>query len=118
VDLGCCRVRGRALPARDRSGELLSVDAEAARKRLEEGDARARRQFGVARKNFAGERHAGGLATAGEQILAQLGEALRALLGNAAPVARAIDERAAALRDRLQHIAEGGSAHGTSRRNG
>ena len=70
------------------------------------------RQFRVAREEFARERHAGGFAATGEEILAELRQAFRALLGDAAPVARAVDERAAALGDRLQHVAEGGGAHG------
>ena len=107
VDLGCCRVRGRALPGSDCGAEPFSVHAEAARKRLEEGDARTGRQFGVAREDFAGERHPRGFAAAGQEILAELGEVGRALLGDTSPVARAVDERAAAFRDRLQHIAEG-----------
>jgi hypothetical protein len=40
-------------------------------------------------------------SAAGEQIFAELRQALRALLGDAAPVARAVDERAPALGDRL-----------------
>src|SRR5205085_12108274 len=68
--------------------------------------------FRVAREDFARERHAGGFAAAGEQVFTELRQAFRALLGDAAPVARAVDERAAALGNRLQHVAEGGGAHG------
>ena len=104
-------VRGRAQPGAGGGAEPVAIGAEAARQRLEEGDARAGCQLGVAREDFARERDAGGFAAAGEQILAELDEVGRALLGDPAPVARAVDERAAAFRDGLQHIAEEGGAH-------
>ena len=46
------------------------VVAEGGGERLEEGDARPDGQFGVARQNFLRQRHAGGLAAAGQQLLA------------------------------------------------
>ena len=91
--------------------ESGTVGAEPARQRLEEGDARTRFELAVARENFARERNARGLAAAGEQILAQLGQVGRALLGDPAPIARAVDQRAPALRDRLQHFAEKRGVH-------
>ena len=67
-------------------------------------------QLGIAGQNLARERHPRGFAAAGEQILAQMRKVGRALLGDPAPIAR--DQRAAALRDRLQHIAEKRGVHG------
>ena len=112
MHLGGSCVRGRGEPGAGRRAEPVAVHAEAARQRLEEGDARPGRQFRVAREDFARERHAGGFAAAGQQVFTELRQAFRALLGDAAPITRAIDERAAALGDRLQHVAEGGGAHG------
>jgi hypothetical protein len=115
MELGGGEVRRRGLPGRDRRAEPRAVGSEAPRQHLEKGDAGTSRELGVARQDFAGERHAGGFAAAGEQVLAQLGEIGRALLGDLAPVARAIDQGAAALRNGLQHVAEKGGIHGVAR---
>ena len=50
------------------------VGAEAVCQRLEEGDARTGGQLGIAREDLARERDAGGLAAAGQQLLAELDE--------------------------------------------
>ena len=89
------------------------VGTEAGRQRLEEGDARTGGQFGVALQDLARERHARGLAAAGQELLAQLDQARRALFRALAALARAIEQRAAALRDGLQHFAKEGGVHGT-----
>ena len=64
VDLGRGLVGGRRLPGGNGGVEPRPVGAEPVRQRLEEGDARADRQFAVLRQNFAGQRHAGGFAAA------------------------------------------------------
>ncbi len=85
------------------------------RQRLEKGDARAGGQFGIAREDVARERDAGRLAAAGQQFFAELDKVGGALLGGAlAALARAIEQRAAAIRDRLQHVAEEGGVHASS----
>ena len=80
------------------------VGAEALRQRFEEGDARPGREFRVTGEDFARQRHAGGLAAAGQQIFAQLDQAFRASRRLAAPVAG--EQRAAALGDGLKQFAE------------
>jgi hypothetical protein len=107
VDLGCGCVRRRGQPGVGGGAEPVAVGAEAACQRLEERDAGTGFELAVARENFAGERHPRGFAAAGQEILAELGEVGRALLGDTSPVAGTVDERAAAFRDGLQHIAEG-----------
>ena len=111
MDLGRGRVGGRVEPGRGRRAEPGTVGPEPARQRLEEGNAGARGQLAIAGEDFARERDARGFAAARQQILAKLDEVGRALLGDLAPVARAVDQRAAALRNGLQHVAEEGGIH-------
>ena len=111
MEPGCGRIGGRAHPGRGCGIQLGTVGAEPARQRLEEGDARTRFELAVARENFARERNARGLAAAGEQILAQMGQVGRVLLGDPAPIARTVDQRAPALRDRLQHFTKKRGIH-------
>jgi hypothetical protein len=80
--------------------------AKTGRQRLEEGDARPDRQLRVAGEDFAGERHAGGLAAAGQQFLAQFDEAFRPLWRIAAPLALTVEQRPAPVRYALQKLAE------------
>ncbi len=109
------RLRRRKSSSRLGSDARWTLDAaasegavsQAACQRLEERDAGTGFELAVAREDFASERHPRGFAAAGQEILAELGEVGRALLGDTSPVARAVDERAAAFRDGLQHIAEG-----------
>ncbi len=61
-------------------------------------------QLRVARQDLAGERHARGFAAAGQELLAEIDQIGRTLLGRRPAVAG--DERAAAICDRLQHVAE------------
>ena len=102
--------RGRA-PVVDGGFELLVVGPVAARQRLEEGDAGAGLELAVAGQDFARERDAGGLAAAGQQFVAELDQGRGPLLVGLAPVAGPVDQRTAAFRDGLQHIAEEGCAH-------
>ena len=88
-----------------------AIGAEALRQRLEERDARPGGQLGIAVENFARQRDAGGFAAPGQQILAQLDQALGARRGVTAPVARRVEQRAAALGDGLQQFAEEGGIH-------
>src|SRR5262249_32835802 len=88
-------------PRRDGSVELVMVGAEAMSERLEERNARTRGQLRIALQDLARERHARRLAAAGEQLIAKLHQARRALLRALATLAGAIDERAPALRDAL-----------------
>ena len=111
MQLGGGLVAPLARPGIDRRIDALAVDPEARRQRLEEGDARTGRQFVVAGENLARERDARGLAAPGQQLLAQLDQALRACRSVTAPVARAVDQRAAALRNGLQHFAEKRGVH-------
>ena len=104
-------VRRIALPGLDRRGNPLAVGAEARRQRLEEGDARAGGQLGVADEDLARECHAGSLAAPGEEVLAQLNQALRALGAKPALLARAVHEGTAAIGNRLQQLPEEGNVH-------
>ena len=101
----------RREPGGDRGVEPRVIGAEPGRQRLEKGDARAGGQLGVEHEDFARERHARGFAAPRQQVLAELDEARRALLGNLAAVAGAIDQRAAALGNGLQHVAKKGRIH-------
>ncbi len=65
-------------PGRDGGFQPRVVRPEALGERLEERDARPSGKFGVAAENFAGERHTGGLAAAGEQVFGELDQAFRA----------------------------------------
>jgi len=97
-------VRRVRAPGLDRGGEPLVVGPEFRRKTLEKGDPRPGGQLRVARQDLAGERHARGFAASGQELLAQIDQIGRTLLGQRPPVAG--DERAAAICDRLQHLAE------------
>ena len=111
MDLGRGLVGRVGLPGRDRGIEPRMVRAEAIGQRLEEGDARAGGQLGIFGKNLARQRDAGRFAAAGQQFLAQLGQAFGARLGLPAAVAGPVQQRAAALRDAGQHFAEEGGVH-------
>ena len=76
------------------------IGTEAFAQRLKEGDARPGGQLAIAAEDFARPGDAGGLAAAGQEVLAQLDQALGAGGRLDAPVAR--QQRAAALGDRLQ----------------
>jgi hypothetical protein len=106
-------IGAEARPGINRSVNALAVDRETHRQRLEERNARAGGQFGIGAEDFPRERHARGLAAPGQQLLAQFHEARRACRSVTAPVARAVDQRAAALRNGLQHLAEEGGIHFT-----
>ena len=82
----------------DRGVEPRMVGAEARGQRLEEGDTRAGGQLGVACEDLAGERHAGGFAAARQELLAELDQARRALLGGSAAVASGRSARGRDLR--------------------
>ncbi len=116
MHLGGDRVVGRVEPGRGGGTEPRAVGAVAFGQRLEEGDAGAGLELRVAHENLARERDARGLAAARQQRVAELDQARRALLRDLAPVARAIDQRAAAFRDGLQHVAEEGGVHGSPNR--
>ncbi len=121
-------LRAFARPRIDRRIDALAVGPEAHRERLEERDARPGGELGVACEDLARERDPRGLAASRQQFLAQLDQRLGARGRLAAAVAGAVDERAAALGDRLQQLAEergvhakvlgagcGGWSHGGSR---
>ena len=99
-----CRARRRS-PVSMRAGST----PKRLRQRLEEGDARPGGELAVAAEDFARQRHAGGLAAAGQQVLAQLDQAFGAGGGLAAPVAR--QQRAAALGNGLQQFPEERGVH-------
>ena len=71
---------------------------------LEKRDPRARGQLSVAGQDLARERHAGGLAAPGQELLAEVDQIGGTLLGRRPAVAG--HERTAAICDRLQHVAE------------
>jgi hypothetical protein len=100
------------LPGLDRGLKLVAVRPEPVRQGFEERDPRPDRQFGVFFENLAGQRHARRLAAAGQQLFAQFGQALRARRGDVPPVARAVEQRTAALGDAVEHFAEKGRVHG------
>ncbi len=102
VKLGGGRIGRRLFPRLDRALDALAVGTETGRQRLEEGDARADGELGIAHEHFARERGAGRFAADREERVAQVDEVLRVLGGGAAPPgARAVDERAPAIGDRL-----------------
>jgi hypothetical protein len=107
VQLGGGFVRRRLLPRFDRVGDAGAVGTEGGGERLEEGDARSDGQILVAAEDVAGQCHAGGFAAAGQQRLAQLQQASRALPRRLA----ALDQGTAAVGDALQHFAEKGGVH-------
>ena len=71
----------RRLPGRDRFLQRGAIGAEALRQSFEEGDARADGELGVAGEDFARERHAGGLAASGKELLAQRDQIFRSCGG-------------------------------------
>ena len=86
-------IGGRRLPpGGDRGIDAGAIVAEGCRQRLEEGDARSDRQRRIVGENLVGERHAGGLAAAGKQRLAELDQAVRALTRRL-PASRRINAR-------------------------
>ena len=89
----------------------VAVRSEPVGQRLEKGDARADRQLGILGENFAGERDARCLAAAGQQFLAQIDQVFRTRGRIAAAVARAIEQRPAAVGDAVEHLAEEGRVH-------
>ena len=91
-------VRALARPGIDGGIDAARGRPRSGRQRLEERDARAGGQFVVERENLARERHAGGFAASGQQFLAQFDQAVRTCRSVTAPVARAVDQRAPALR--------------------
>ena len=85
------------------------IGTERVRQRFEKGDARTDRQLGVARKDFPRQRNARGLAAARQQFLAELDQARRTLID--VPRRSRIDQRAAPVRDALQHFPEKRGVH-------
>jgi len=57
-------------PNGDGAIDARPIVTEGSTERFEEGDARTGRQLRVTRQNFLRQRHAGGFASAGQQILA------------------------------------------------
>ena len=111
MDLPRRRVRGHAPPGFDRGFEPGLIGAELLGERLEEGNARADRRFTVARENLAGERNARGFPTAGQELLAEVDQARRALLRGFSSIAP--DKGTASICDTLQHVTEKGGIHRT-----
>ncbi|MGH6990174.1 MAG: hypothetical protein ACREE3_09790 [Stellaceae bacterium] len=99
-------VAGILPPSGDSGLQPRFVRPESRGQRLEKRDAWAGGEFGVASENFARQRHPGGFAAAAEQVFAKLDQAFGTGRIGAAPVACAIEQRAAALGYRLQHFAE------------
>ena len=92
MHLGCGLVGRIVAPGGNRRLQAGRVGPEALRQRLEEGDARAGREFRVAGEDIARHRDAGGLAAAGQQVVAELDQALGAGRVGAAPLAGAVNE--------------------------
>ena len=92
--------------------EARLIGTEALRQRLEEGDARAGGQIGVAAEDFARQRHPGGLAAARQKILAKLdqigGAPLRRFRAGHAVRSSSPRPRSAM---RLQQLAKEGRVH-------
>src|SRR5262249_27695875 len=105
---GGCIPRRRA-PGVDGLLHPRLVDAETLPQRLEECDPRADGERAVPGEDLAGERYTGGLAAAGQQILAQLNEAFRTGRRLAAPIAG--KQRPPALGYRLQQFPEERGVH-------
>ena len=114
MNFGGGLVRRRGLPGGNGGVEPRAVRAEAVRQRLEEGDARPGGQLVVFVEDLLGQRHARRFATAGQQLFAQFRKAFRMRRRIAAAVARAIEQRPAALGNAVQHLAEEGRVHGRS----
>jgi len=102
-------VRRRLTPSGDRALDGWPVVTEGLGQGFEEGDARSGGQFGVVRQYFLRQRHAGSLAAAGQQVLAEFDQTGGAFMRRFAPLA--LDQCAAAVRDALQHFAEKGGVH-------
>ena len=111
----CSSAAASSEPSRDQASTAASIRSRSTPKRvaerLEERDAGAGGQFVVAREDLARERDTGSLAPTGQQFLAQLDQTVRTCRSVTAPVARAVDQRAPALRDRLQQFAEKRGVH-------
>ena len=104
VHAGGSGIGGSGAPGLDRGREPLMVGTEIRRQTLEKRDPRARGQLFVAGQDLARERHAGGLAAPRQELLAKVDQIGGKLLGRRAAVAG--HQRAAAICDRLQHVAE------------
>src|SRR5205085_1453888 len=89
----------------------FAVNPEARAQRFEEGDTGTGGQFVVAYENLARERDPRGFAAPGQQFLTQFDQALRTCRGVTAPIPRAIDQRAATLRNGLEHLTEKRGVH-------
>src|SRR5215472_13189192 len=103
---------GALLPGGGGGAEARMIGAEILRQRLEESDARAGGQLRVLAEDIAGERHARGFATLGDELLAKLGEVLRTALRNLARVA--CEKRPAAFGDGLKQLTKERGIHGGS----
>ena len=104
---GC--VAGPLAPGGDGGLHARRIGTETFAQRLEKGDARSGGELVVAAEDFARTGDAGGLAAAGQKILAQLDQALGAGTRLAAPAAR--QKRAAALGNGLQKLSEERGVH-------
>ena len=112
MDLCGRKVRRRLAPGLDRGLEPRMIGAEATCQRLEEGNARSRGQLRISGKDIGGERDARGFAPPRQKLLAKLDDACRAAFRAPAPVAGSIQEKAAALRNALEKLAEKRGIHG------
>ena len=92
-------------PASCQTGQTFSVTQSGTN--LE----RSRGQLGVAQQDLPREGHAGRLAAARQQLLAELDQAVGARRRQAAPLAGAVYEGAAALGNGLQQLAEKRGVH-------
>src|SRR5262245_32825826 len=111
MPLRCGRFSRRRQPRRGCGAEATAVRSKPGREPLEKSNARTGCQLGVALKDVARQRYPRCFSAFREQILAKLNEACGTLLGNLAAIARALNERASALRNSLQHLAEEGAVH-------
>ena len=106
MDLGRRCVGGLALPGFDRGLQRVLLGPEALRQRFEKCDTRPDGQFRVTRQNFAGERDAGRLAAAGQQVLAERNQIVRSGGGIGPARTGAIEQGAPAVRNGLQQLAK------------
>src|SRR5262249_31071624 len=90
------------------------IATQLGRQRPEKGKAWTRGQFPLMLQDLARERDPRCFTAAGEQLLAQFDQAGRTLFRAGAALARAIDQRTAALGNALQQFAEEGCIHGTN----
>jgi hypothetical protein len=95
------------LPVFDRLLDAGAIGAKGGGQRLEEGNPRPNRQVLVAAEDVAGQRYARRLAAAGQQRLAKLQQASRALMRRLA----ALNQGTTAVGDALQHLTEKGGIH-------